>query len=67
MSVAKIAEISSESTQNFDAAIRDGIQRASKTIHNIQSVWIKDQEVVVKNDKPASYRVNMKVTFVLDD
>jgi flavin-binding protein dodecin len=67
MSVAKIAEISSESTQNFEAAIREGIERAAKTIHNIQSVWIKEQEVVVKDDKPARYRVNMKVTFVLDD
>lgn len=67
MSVAKVTEITSESTKSFDAAVREGIERASKSLHNIRSAWVKDQEVVIKNDKPELYRVNMKVTFVLDD
>ena len=67
MSVAKITEITSESPEGFEAAVRSGIERASKTLKNIKGVWIKDQEISVRNNKPESYRVTMKVTFVLDD
>jgi flavin-binding protein dodecin len=67
MSVAKITEITSESAESFDAAVREGITRASKTIKNIQNVWVKDQEILVKNDAPHRFRVTMKLTFVLND
>jgi flavin-binding protein dodecin len=67
MSVAKITEITSESAESFDAAVREGITRASKTIKNIQNVWVKDQEIIVKNDSPHRFRVTMKLTFVLND
>jgi len=67
MSVAKITEISAESSKSFDDAIREGISRAAKTLHNIESVWIKEQQVVVRDNKPVSYRVAMKLTFVLKD
>lgn len=67
MSVAKVTEITSESTKNFDDAIAIGIERAAKSLHNIRNVWIKEQEVVIKDNKPERYRVDMKVTFVLDD
>ena len=66
MSVAKIIEISSESPKSFEDAIQDGITRASKTIHNIKSAWVKEQHVVVDNGKVTLYRVDLKVTFVLD-
>jgi len=66
MSVAKIIEISSESTKSFEDAIQNGITRASKTIHGIKSAWVKEQHVVVDNSKVAVYRVDLKVTFVLD-
>lgn len=67
MSVAKVTEITSESREGFQEAIREGISRAAKTLKNLQSVWIKDQEIVLKNDQPERYRVTMKVTFVLND
>jgi flavin-binding protein dodecin len=67
MSIAKITEITSESAEGFDAAIREGVMRAGRTLKNIRNVWIKDQEVLVKDDKPQAYRVTMKVTFVLND
>lgn len=67
MSVAKITEISSESTQSFEHAMKDGIARAAKTIQNIQGAWIKEQQLVVKDGKVTTYRVTMKVTFVLKD
>ena len=66
MSVAKVIEISSESPKSFEDAIVQGITRASKTIHGIKSAWVKEQRVVVENNKVVSYRVDLKVTFVLD-
>jgi len=66
MSVAKIIEISSESPKSFEDAIVQGINRASKTVHGIKSAWVKEQHVVVENGKVAQYRVDLKVTFVLD-
>jgi flavin-binding protein dodecin len=66
MSVAKIIEISSESPKSFEDAIQDGIAKASKTVHNIKSAWVKEQHVVVNNGKVALFRVDLKVTFVLD-
>ena len=67
MSVAKIIEISSESPKSFEDAINEGITRASKTVKNIKTAWIKEQQVLVKGGKVVGYRVDMKVTFVLED
>ncbi|HRI37121.1 MAG TPA: dodecin family protein [Nitrospira sp.] len=66
MSVAKIIEISAESPQSFEDAIVNGITRASKTIHGITSAWVKEQQVVVNNGKVSLYRVDLKVTFILE-
>jgi len=66
MSVAKIIEISCESPKSFEDAIQGGISKASKTVHNIKSAWVKEQHVVIDNGKVALYRVDLKVTFVLD-
>lgn len=66
-SVAKVTEISAESAESFDDAVRVGITRASKTIHNIKSAWVAEQHVVVENGQAVGYRVHMRVTFVLDD
>lgn len=66
MAVAKIIELSAESPKSFEDAIQDGISRASKTIHGIKSAWVKEQHVVVDNGKVVLFRVDMKVTFVLD-
>lgn len=67
MSVARVTEISATSTQSFDDAVKQGIERASKTLRGIQSAWVKEQTVKVENDKVAHFRVNMMVTFLLDD
>jgi dodecin len=67
MSVAKISEISSTSTISFEDAIKQGITRASKTIRNIRSAWIKEQQLRLENNVVAEYQVNMLVTFVLDE
>ena len=66
MSVAKVIEISSESATSFEDAIRTGIEKASQTVHNIKSAWVKEQQVTVDNGQISRYRVDMKVTFVMD-
>lgn len=66
MSVAKVMEISSSSQQSFEDAIRQGIERASETLHNIQGAWINEQKIVVDNGTITEWRVMMKVSFVLD-
>ena len=66
MSVASITEISSTSSKSFEDAINSGIERASKTLRNIKGAWVKDQEVTVKDGKPADYKVILKITFVLE-
>lgn len=66
-SVAKISEISAISEKSFEDAMQKGIARASKTLRNITSAWIKEQRLDIKNNKIAGYQVNMLLTFVLDD
>jgi flavin-binding protein dodecin len=67
MSVAKVSEISSTSGKSFDDAIANGIARANKTLRNIRSAWVKEQQVRVKDGKITEYQVNLLVTFVLED
>ncbi|HEY8536806.1 MAG TPA: dodecin family protein [Vicinamibacterales bacterium] len=67
MSVAKVSEISATSPTSFEDAIQSGLQRASKTLRNIRSAWIKEQQVRVDNGRITEYQVNMMITFVLDD
>jgi flavin-binding protein dodecin len=66
MSVAKVIELSAESPKSFEDAIRQGIERAGQTLQNIQSAWIKEQQVMINGQKIVGYRVILKVTFVLN-
>jgi len=67
MSVAKVAEISATSTKSFEDAITSGLARAHKTIRNIKSAWIKEQQVRLTGGKIVEYQVNMLLTFVIDE
>jgi flavin-binding protein dodecin len=67
MSVARITEISATSEKSFEDAIQQGIRRATKTLRNVKSAWIKEQEVSVDGDRISSDRVYMQSTVVLDD
>ena len=66
MTVAKVSEITSTSSRSFDDAIEIGIKRASKTLKNVSSAWIADQEVEISKGKVTAYRVRMRITFVLE-
>lgn len=67
MSVARVTEISATSSRSFDDAVKQGIERAAKTLRGISGAWVKEQNVVVENGAVTAYKVNMLVTFVLDD
>ncbi|WP_349368502.1 dodecin family protein [Salinarimonas sp.] len=67
MSVAKVTEISATSPTSFDDAVKQGIERASKSLRNITGAWVKDQNVMVENGRVSAYKVNLAVTFILED
>ena len=67
MSVAKVIEISAESPESFEAAIREGVRRAAGTVEDIKGAWVKEQLVVVENGEVKGFRVDLKVTFVLKE
>ena len=67
MSVAKVTEITASSQQSFEDAIEVGVQRACKTLDQVTSAWVQEMKVDVEDGKVTAYRVNMKVTFVLND
>jgi flavin-binding protein dodecin len=67
MAVARVTEISSTSSKSFEDAIQQGVARATKTLRNVRSAWIKEQRVEITGEKISQYQVNMMVTFVLDD
>lgn len=67
MSVARVTEIIASSSKSFDDAVENGVERAAKTLKNVEAAWVQDQKVVVRDGKVAEYRVNLKVTFVLED
>lgn len=68
MSVVKIIEVKASSKKGFEDAIKEGIARTRKTIENIRSAWIKEQEVILdEKGNISEYRVLMKITFVVKD
>lgn len=67
-SVARVTEISARSEKSFEDAVKVGVDRAAKTLKNLKSAWIKEQEVTIGADGSITgYEVIMKVTFVLND
>ena len=68
MSVATVSEIKASSTVSFDDAIRQGVARAVKTLRNVKSAWVANQDVRIdENGNIAEYRVQLKVTFILEE
>jgi flavin-binding protein dodecin len=68
MSVARVSEIKASSTVSFDDAVRQGVARAAKTLRNVKSAWVQNQDVSVdENGNISEFRVQLKVTFVLED
>lgn len=66
MAVARVTEISADSPNGFEEAIKSGVDRANQTLRGVQGAWIKEQQVVIENGQIKAYRVNMMVTFILE-
>lgn len=67
MSVARVTELSAMSNVSFEDAIEQAITRASQTLRNVSSAWVKEQRVIVENGAISRYQVNLNVTFVLEE
>lgn len=67
MSVAKVSEVIASSPKSFDDAIKVGIVRAQKTLKNVKSAWVESQQVQIDEKGQLDYRVQLKITFVLED
>lgn len=67
MSIARITEISSTSGKSFEDAIQSGIARATQTLRNVRSAWVKEQQIRIDNGKIVEYQVNLMITFILDE
>ena len=67
MAVARVTELISASTKSFEDAIQIGVTRAVQTLKNVEGVWVANQKCVITNGKISEYRVNLKVTFILQD
>lgn len=66
-SIARVTEITAQSDKGFDHAIQKGIERACKTLDNVTGAWVQEMTLDVQDGHISAYRVNMKVTFVLND
>ncbi len=67
MSIARVTEISATSPNSFDDATKQGIERASKSLRGIKSAWVKDQNVMIEGGKITEFKLNLAVTFILDN
>ena len=67
MSIARITEISSTSSKSFEDAIQGAVSRATSTLRNVRSAWVKEQQIKIDNGSIVEYQVNLMITFVLDE
>ena len=67
MTVARVTEISATSTEGFEEAIREGINRATSTLRGVEGCWAKDMNVLIERGNIKGYKVNLAITFLLED
>ena len=67
MSVARVTELSCTSTESFEDAVRQGVDRAQRTLRGVKGAWVKEQRVNVRDDGAVEFQANILVTFVLED
>ena len=67
MTVARVTEMSAISDQSFEDAINMAVNRATQTLRNVESAWVKDMNVVIENNSITGYKVNVAITFVLEE
>lgn len=64
--VLKVIEVLAESEKSWEDAAAEAVKRSAKTLKNVRSIYIENFEAKVEGGKIARYRVNAKVSFVLE-
>ncbi len=67
MTVARVTEISATNPDSFEAAINEGVNRATSTLRGVEGAWVKDMNVMIENGSITGYKVNLAITFLLED
>jgi dodecin len=67
MSVARVTELSATSDRSFEDAINQAVNRATQTLRNVESAWVKDMNVLIENGNITGYKANLAITFVLEE
>jgi dodecin len=67
MSVARVTELSATSETGFEDAINQAVARATKTLRGVEGAWVKDMNVLIEDGNIKGYKVNLEVTFVLEE
>jgi dodecin len=67
MSVARVTELSAISDKSFEDAINQAVSRATKTLRGVEGCWVKDMNVMIEDGNITGYKVNVEITFVLED
>jgi len=67
VSVARVTEISVTNTESIEAAINEGVNRATSTLRGVEGAWVKDMNVLIENGSIVGYKVNLAITFLLED
>ena len=67
MSVARVTELSATSEAGFEEAIDEAVSRATKTLRGVEGAWVKDMNVLIEDGEIKGYKVNLAMTFVLED
>ncbi|HUL41546.1 MAG TPA: dodecin family protein [Burkholderiales bacterium] len=62
----KVIEVLAESNKSWEDAAQNAVMRAGKTLSGIKSIYIKDFEAKVENNKIMKYRINAKISFILE-
>jgi dodecin len=66
MAVLKVIEVLSSSETSWEDATKKAVEKASKSVKHIRSVYVQDQSASVKDGKVTDYRVNLKLTFEIE-
>ena len=66
MAIASVTEVTSSSKKSFEDALKEGIKRANKTLKNVKGAWVQEQKVIIDDGEIVEYRVNMKISFILE-
>ena len=67
MSIARVTELSAVSEQGFEDAINQAVARATRTLRGVEGAWVKDQNVLIEDGNIVGYKVNVEITFVLEE